>query len=139
MIVLSIIIFVIFLALSLLHISWALGSSWGFEDALPKNEEGKRMLNPKKTDSLIVGIGLLLFGCFYLIKIGIIAIELPSFAMSIASWVIPAIFLFRAIGDFRYVGFSKKVTNTTFAKKDTKFYAPLCLIIASIGFILGMV
>ncbi|MEP1034982.1 DUF3995 domain-containing protein [Ekhidna sp.] len=139
MIILSSILFLIFLALSLLHLSWAFGSSWGFEDALPKNEDGKRMLNPKKLDSFIVGFGLLLFGCFYLIKAGIVPFEIPPFVISVASWVIPGIFLLRAIGDFRYVGFSKKVRNTTFAKKDTSFYSPLCLSISVIGFILGMV
>lgn len=138
MIILAGILFVIFVLLSLLHFSWGLGSSWGFEDSIPKNEEGEWMLKPKKKDSFIVGFGLLLFGFFYLIKADILSFELPAIASSIVSWLIPIIFLFRAIGDFRYIGFSKKVKNTAFAKKDTQFYSPLCLSIAAIGFILGM-
>ena len=138
MIILTFILFIIFLALSLLHLSWAAGSSWGFEDAIPKNEEGKWMLKPKKKDSFIVGLGLLMFGLFYLIRADIIEFRLPSFVVSAASFIIPIIFLMRAMGDFRYVGFTKKLKTTTFAKKDTRFYSPLCLGIAIIGFILGM-
>ena len=136
--VLAILLFTIFLLLSLLHLSWALGSPWGFENALPTNEEGKRMLNPKKIDSLIVGLGLLFFGGFYLILVGIFTLELPPLVVTLASWIIPSIFLLRAIGDFRYVGFSKRIKTTSFAKRDTQFYSPLCLSIAIIGFILGM-
>lgn len=139
MVTLTIILFAIFFILSMLHFSWALGSSWGFEDAIPKNEEGEPMLKPKKIDSMIVGIGLLFFGVFYLIKSELIEFDLPALVMSIAKWIIPSIFLLRAIGDFRYVGFSKKVKSTAFAKKDTKFYAPLCLAIAGIGFALGII
>lgn len=139
MVTLAIILFSIFFILSMIHFSWALGSSWGFEDAIPKNEEGEPMLNPKKIDSIIVGMGLLIFGCFYLIKAEIIEFTLPDLIISIAGWVIPGIFMVRAIGDFRYVGFTKKVKSTAFAQKDSKYYAPLCLVIAGIGFALGMI
>ncbi len=64
MIVLSYMLFSIFLALSALHLSWGFGSSWGFEDAIPENEDGKPMLNPKKIDSIIVGLGLLMLAVF---------------------------------------------------------------------------
>ncbi len=138
MIILSYTLFIIFFALSALHISWGFGSSFGFEDAIPKNEDGKPMLKPKKIDSIIVGLGLLMFGSFYLIKVNVIPLQLPSVVISVANWVIPIIFLLRAIGDFRYVGFTKKIRSTQFARKDTRFYSPLCLTIAIIGFILRM-
>ncbi|MEO9483558.1 MAG: DUF3995 domain-containing protein [Ekhidna sp.] len=138
MIILNYLLFAIFLCLSIIHVSWALGSSWGFEDAIPKNDKGEWMLKPKKRDSLIVGAGLLLFGLFYLITGNILQISLPPFAIKATSWMIPIIFLFRAIGDFRYIGFTKKVKTTAFARKDTLFYSPLCLSIAVIGFILGI-
>jgi hypothetical protein len=49
---------------------------------------------------------------------------------------IAIIFLIRAIGDFRYVGFLKKIKNTKFAKKDTKYYSPLCSLISVLAFII---
>ena len=44
-------------------------------------------------------------------------------------YFLAGIFILRAIGDFKYVGFFKKVKNTPFAKLDSKFYSPLCLLI----------
>ncbi|WP_370089317.1 DUF3995 domain-containing protein [Ekhidna sp.] len=125
--ILGALLFTIFLALSLLHLSWALGSAWGFENSLPTTEDGTRILNPKKIDCAVVGGGLLLFAIFYLIKADLISFALPEIVMKAASWVIPIIFLFRAVGDFKYVGFFKKVTSTSFAKRDSSFYSPLCL------------
>ncbi|MEO9871701.1 DUF3995 domain-containing protein [Ekhidna sp.] len=131
--ILGILLFIIFLFLSILHFSWALGNSWGFENSLPQNEDGELVLKPSRRDSAIVGIGLLLFGTFYLIKVGLVTLELPTWAVSIASLVIPLIFILRAIGDRKYVGFFKSIKSTAFAKKDTKYYSPLCLIIGLTG------
>lgn len=113
--------------LAVLHLSWALGSKWGYEQSLPTNESGKRILNPGKKDCTIVGVGLLLFAVFYRIKIGIIPIDLPPIALTGAAWIIPIIFLLRSMGDFKYVGFFKRVKTTEFAINDTKYYSPLCL------------
>ena len=40
------------------------------------------------------------------------------------------IMLIRAVGDFKYVGFFKKIKGTIFAQNDTHFYSPLCLLIS---------
>jgi hypothetical protein len=37
------------------------------------------------------------------------------------------VLIIRAIGDFKYVGFFKRIKNTPFARYDTQYYAPLCL------------
>ncbi|MEQ8905863.1 DUF3995 domain-containing protein [Ekhidna sp.] len=129
----------IFLLLSLLHFSWAMGGSWGFEASIPKTTDGEWVMKPKKTDSAIVGLGLLLFAIFYLIRADHIPFELPPWAVNIAEWLIPSIFLFRAIGDFKYVGFFKKVKTTEFARNDSNFFSPLCIVIALIGFIIGII
>ena len=41
-----------------------------------------------------------------------------------------AVFFLRALGDFKYIGFFKKIRNTSFAKSDTWFFSPLCLLIS---------
>ena len=46
-------------------------------------------------------------------------------------WVLAAAMLLRALGDFRYVGFFKRVRTGRFAELDTKFYTPLCLALAA--------
>jgi hypothetical protein len=129
----------IFIALSIVHLNWAKGSSWGFEKSIPTTEEGKRVLNPTRKDSLIVGIGLLFFAFFYLIKAGEISIELPYWVLRIAGWLIPIIFIFRSVGDFKYIGFFKKITTTGFATNDSKLYAPLCLLLGINGIYLQLV
>ena len=44
--------------------------------------------------------------------------------------IVTGLFFLRAIGEFRYVGFFKRVRDTAFAKADTRFYSPLCVFIA---------
>ncbi len=138
MIALSIFLSVIFFTLGLLHLYWATGGQWGFASTLPTNASGDRILNPRKSDSAVVGLGLLAFGVFYLMSTGLIVNPLPDWVFNIGGWLIPAIFLLRAIGDFKYVGFFKKVKGTSFGKIDTRFYSPLCLGISLLGLILQL-
>lgn len=127
---------VILISLGTLHLHWALGGTWGFEKSLPSNEEGERVLNPKKIDSAIVGLGLTLFGLYYLTKVELIPIILPHWASISAGWFISIIFLLRAMGDFKYVGFFKKVRSTPFGKLDSSFFSPLCLMLGVIGILI---
>ena len=131
--ILAIILSSIFFILALIHFNWVIGDSFGFEASLPTKTTGECVLNPKKIDSAIVGLGLAAFGFFYLIKTGLITISIPSWVLTYGSWIIPAIFLLRAIGDFRYIGFFKRIKATDFANLDTKFFSPLCLLIAVLG------
>jgi len=136
-ITLSIILFSIFTILAIIHFNWVVGGKWGYNKALPTDEQGKRILNPRKIDSAIVGIGLLGFGLFYLWKSGAIQLGIPAW-VAYAGWVIPAIFLLRAIGEFRYIGFFKKIKTTDFGKMDTQLYSPLCLLIGLMGFLVAI-
>tara|TARA_R110001592_G_C13122922_1_gene745935 strand:- start:693 stop:1124 length:432 start_codon:yes stop_codon:yes gene_type:complete len=132
--ILSLLLSITLIVLGLIHFNWVLGGKWGFDAALPTNEAGKRVLNPKKFDSLIVGFGLSAFGAFYLIQGVFTEIKIPNWLTTYGGWIIPAIFLLRAVGDFVYVGFFKKIKSTPFAKMDTKLFSPLCLFMALAGF-----
>ncbi|WP_299274706.1 DUF3995 domain-containing protein [uncultured Psychroserpens sp.] len=136
MLILALLLSIIFLILSLIHINWVFGGTFGFDASLPTNEEGQRMLNPKPIDSAIVGLGLLLFSVFYFLKANLIDITLSSWVFTYFGWIIPSIFLLRAIGEFKYLGFFKTVKSTAFARYDTRLYAPLCLCIALLGYML---
>ena len=138
-VILGIILSTTFFILSAIHFHWAFGGKWGFENSIPTNEKGEKVLNPKKIDSAVVGIGLSIFGIFYLLKIGLFSIQLPGWILSSAGWIISAIFIFRTIGEFKYIGFFKRVKNSNFAKLDSLFYSPLCLGIGLIGVILEMI
>lgn len=134
--VLSLLLSIIFLVLAVIHFNWFSGGTFGFEASLPTKENGERVLNPKKRDSAIVGFALLAFCCFYFYKSGVATVYLPNWVMQYTGWIIALLFFIRAIGDFKYVGFFKSVKQTTFGTMDTTYYAPLCLVISSVGIII---
>ena len=134
--VVAIILGIIFGLLSLLHVAWTIGIPWGFDAALPTNEEGKRVLNPTKRDSLIVAIGLGFFATFYLLTYLGVRLTPSDTIEQVMSWVIPSIFVLRTLGDFKYVGLFKKVKTTPFARLDNRLILPLCMLIAALGFFL---
>ncbi|MDR0270498.1 DUF3995 domain-containing protein [Paenibacillus sp.] len=114
--------------ISMLHMYWACGGRWGTEAVIPRKKgESQPTFVPGKSGTLLVAF-LLLMACFLLvIQVGF----LPSMkASAISRWgciVCTAVFLLRSIGDFKYVGFFKKVKHSTFATYDTFLYSPLCL------------
>lgn len=136
--ILSILLSLILIGLGMIHFNWVIGGKFGFTESLPTKENGERVLNPKKIDSAIVGIGLTVFGIFYIFKSGLIEFNLPEWIMKFVSWIIPLIFLLRAIGEFKYVGFFKSVKKTDFGKLDTKFFSPLCFIIGIFGILIQL-
>lgn len=113
--------------LAIIHFYWALGGNWGISSVLPTDKHGTKKLHPKKTDSAIVGCVLLIFSLFYAFNMGISGYKFPSVLFNYFGWIIPGIFLVRAIGDFNYVGFFKKVKYTAFGKK-TLILFPIVLI-----------
>lgn len=136
--ILSIILFVIFSALGLIHFYWLSGGKWGLEKALPTKNNGEKAIEPPKIATVIVGIGLISFGLIYLIKTGLFNFQVPNWIITYGSWIIPSIFILRAIGDFNYVGIFKKIKNTEFAKADSKWFIPLCLIIGILGILIQL-
>lgn len=130
------ILIIIFIVISLIHFYWVFGGLKGLNKALPTDEKGKRVLNPGKIETFIVGLGLLFFALYYSTEIGILEIELPKLIDGYSGWIISSIFILRAIGEFKYVGFFKKIKNTEFGKFDTKYFSILSLTIGIIGIII---
>ena len=139
-IIIAIILFLIFLFISSIHIYWAFGGNWGSDAVLPtKDDNNTKVLNPSILPTLIVAFGLLGFGLHILIISGLIAFDIPQWLSNYGLWIIASIFTLRAIGDFKYVGFFKKIKLTKFGKNDTKYYSPLCLTIGIITLILELI
>lgn len=128
--------FIIFLVLSIIHFYWAFGGRWGYDTALPTKENNEKLIQPAFLECIVVGGGLLSFGLIVLQKGKIISLLDWNWLNQYSLWIIIFIFLARAIGEFKYVGFFKKVKNTEFGKMDTKFYSPLCLFISILAIIL---
>jgi hypothetical protein len=130
------ILFIVFLFLSGIHIYWGLGGKWGIDAAIPTKRDNEKLMKPGLFECFAVALGLLGFGIFSLIKARVILFRLPAWLLNYGLWLIAALFLIRAIGEFKYVGFFKKVNTTKFGKMDTKYYSPLCLSIALSAIIL---
>ena len=138
--IIAIILFLIFLFISSIHIYWAFGGNWGSDAVLPtKDDNNTKVLNPSILPTLIVAFGLLGFGLHILIISGLIAFDIPQWLSKYGLWIIASIFTLRAIGDFKYVGFFKKIKLTKFGKNDTKYYSPLCLTIGILTLILELI
>lgn len=129
----AILLIIIFFLIALLHFYWAAGGRWGSDAAAPTNEQGQKFLNTGTIPSILVGIGLLLFASYYALPLTTFQL-MPAEVFRVMGWIIPIIFLIRAIGDFHYVGLFKKLRTSRFAVQDTKFFTPLCLLIAGLGF-----
>lgn len=130
--ILSSILFIIFATLSGFHFYWVLGGIWGLESVFPtKSNEPNNTVIPKFA-TLIVALILSSFSLIYLVKTDILIVQLPNW-IDYVYWIIPSFFTLRAIGEFNYVGFFKKVKDTAFAKADSTIFDPLCLFIGVIG------
>ena len=119
--------------LSALHFYWAFGGTRGLALAMPF--DGERFV--WRADP----IGLGGFAFFMLVSALLLAGRLgwlgtlePRALFEWGSWAVAVVFLLRAIGDFRYIGFGKKVWDTRFARLDTFAYSPLSLLIAAAAF-----
>ena len=137
--VIAIILFSIFLFISSIHFYWAFGGQWGSESVLPtRADNNTKVLNPSILPTLIVAFGLLGFGLFILVMSGLISYNIPQWLNNYGLWIIASIFTLRAIGEFNYVGFFKKIKQTKFGKNDIKYFSPLCLTIGVLTIILEL-
>ena len=57
--------------------------------------------------------------------------EASKALLSAASYALALGLLARAIGEFKYVGFFKRVRGSRFATLDTFVFSPLCLLLSA--------
>jgi glucan phosphoethanolaminetransferase (alkaline phosphatase superfamily) len=127
----SLILCVIFLSIAVIHFYWAFGGKLFLNAAIPTNEKSDaKVFSPSLLATLFVALIFCAFGVFILFKAGLVLFPLPLWISNYGLGFIAFIFFVRAIGDFKYAGFFKKIKNTLFAKMDTKYYSPLCLAVA---------
>ena len=130
---LSIVLSIIFISLAFLHFYWGISGKPVGDGMVPTNEKNEKLLNPKPLDCFVVAIGLLSFAWFVLIRSELVIMHLPKWLLNSGLGVITFIFLIRAIGDFKYIGLFKRIKHSKFAKLDTQYFSPLCLLIALIA------
>ena len=136
--VLSLILFLVFIVLGGLHFYWLFGGDWAVGKVIPTKGNGECLPKIPPIATLVVGVVLVLFALVYLMKSGLLTIQGLNGVINYGYWFIPFIFILRAIGDFNYLGFFKKVKHTAFAKADSKVFVPLCLAIGIMGILIQL-
>jgi hypothetical protein len=115
-------------ALGLTHVYWALGGRAGKSAAVPEIN-GRRAFVPSAWGTGLVA-GALFFGASVVaVAGGLVGVGAFRGLFRILAFGLSVTFLARAVGDFRLVGFFKRVGGTQFARLDTTVFAPLCLVL----------
>ncbi len=117
-----------FTIIAALHIYWAVGGKLDIRNMVPvvNNEP---VFTPGAIGTFIVAIVLFGFAGISL-ALGFsnkVPVNYLPF-LKIAGIAIGIILLVRAIGDFKYAGFFKRIKGSNFAKYDNWLYSPFCLI-----------
>ncbi len=118
-----------FLLISAWHVRMAFASASGEGPAVP-SVDGKPLFVPSARATLLVALVLALFAALVLATAGLVATGIPAIALTWLSYALAAGLAARAVGDFRYVGFFKRVRGSPFARMDTLVYSPLCVLLA---------
>ncbi|WP_035057574.1 DUF3995 domain-containing protein [Andreprevotia chitinilytica] len=118
-----------FVLAALVHIYWAAGGRRGMTAAIP-SVDGKPLFTPSPLATAMVAVAMLIMALLVQWQIQMVQLPIPQSWARLVLLALAAIFALRAVGDFKYTGFFKRVRNSAFAKLDTRFYSPLCLAIA---------
>lgn len=122
----------VFLVLAGWHVYMAVMPSVGSSEsgAVP-SVGGKPLFVPSRQATLAVAVVLLLFAALVAATAGLVPLALPPVLLAWMSYALALGLLARAIGEFKYVGFFKRVRSSRFATLDTFVYSPLCLLLAA--------
>ena len=133
--VLAILLSIVLITLALLHFFWALFGIKEPEAVVPTQEGSNKVKTPNKLMAVLVGIILLGFAFVFINKVANY-VDYPW--LKYVSFGIGVVFIVRALGDFKYVGFFKTAKNSKFSALDTRYYSPLCLLMGILVLILEL-
>jgi hypothetical protein len=114
---------------SAVHVYWVLGGKRGFDAAIP-HVNGAPTFVPGRGLTFVVALMLACIALLALWRDGVITLPIPFSVARALTPLVTLIFLARAVGDFRLVGFTKKIRGSRFARQDDLFYSPLCVVLA---------
>jgi hypothetical protein len=125
-------------ALSALHVFWACGGRLGWLAALPE-VDGKPLFRPSTLATLGVAVLLVLAAALVAVTGGLwpAPAAVPGGVLRGLTFALAAVLALRAVGDFRLVGFFKRVRGTRFARLDSLVYSPLCALLAVATFVVA--
>ena len=127
-----------FLTLALWHVYWLLGGRVGRDAVIPQ-VDGKPVFRPSAVATFMVAVALALCALLLAATAGLVPLPVSHTVLAWLTLALAFILLLRAIGDFRLVGFFKRIRGTRFARLDTAVYSPLCLLLAIGSSIVGFI
>jgi hypothetical protein len=137
----AIVLVIIFTSIATIHFYWAFGGKKWANLAIPTQPNATQTLlfKPRFVETVIVASGFLVFIWLIGMKVRWFPlIWLSKTSLTYIVFGIAFIFFIRAIGEFRYIGFFKSIQKTPFGQMDTRYYSPLCLLIAIITLIINL-
>jgi hypothetical protein len=126
----------IFVVLGMWHIYWALGGAFAKAAAIPE-VDGAPAFSPSRGLTALVGVALFCFALLLVVTSGLFSLPVPADVLSWLCYALALALFARAVGEFRLVGFFKRVRGTRFASLDTWIYSPLCLGLSVLVFAVG--
>ncbi len=123
----GVVVAIVYAALAALHVYWAVGGLGLGSAAVIPTDGGRPLGSPSRLATIAVAAALAAASVTVLLRVGLLSGPVPPGWVRAATFVLGAVFILRAIGDFHWVGFFKTVRTTQFAVNDTRFYSPLCV------------
>ncbi|VEB41743.1 Uncharacterised protein [Chromobacterium violaceum] len=120
-----------FALISAMHFYWALGGQVGLSSAIPE-VDGRKLFQPSAIGTAVIAL-LLALAAAAVVCMGAVlpGNKLVGAPAEVGLLALSAGMLLRGVGEFRYVGLFKRVKGSRFARNDTRFYSPLCLMLAA--------
>lgn len=120
-----------FLVIGGLHLWWARKPITNLKGAVPEID-GKPAFRPGQAATLAVALLFLGTAGGLAVLGGLVAAPIaPRWLLLLFGWTLALVLLGRAVGDFRLLGFFKRPNPSSFARFDTLYYSPLCLLLAA--------
>ncbi len=123
--------------LAFVHVYWAIGGRWGADAVIPR-AKGQPLFAPGPAGTLAIALLLALGSQILAQRGGGGPVLLPDWMARAGAWTIGIVFLLRAMGDFRYAGFFKRVRGSRFADLDTKYFTPLVLVLGACAIVIAL-
>jgi hypothetical protein len=126
--------------LGLMHLFWAVGGQIDSDRIVPRRtvvDPSSGMSRqvaafvPSARTTLVVALALIGAATLVAMRAGLFAGAVSHWTVQAAVGGIALVFVARAVGDFKLVGFFKRNDGTAFARWDSWLYSPLCVALAA--------
>lgn len=134
--VLGAVLVALFVGLGLVHVYWALGGHAGRGAAVP-SLNGQPLFRPSRGGTLFVAAGLFVAALVVSGAAGWLGGAVPQKIFRPLTVALSLVFLLRAVGDGKHVGFFQRGSESAFAYWDLRLFSPLCLFIAAAALVLA--